>query len=129
MYQELSTPTEARVLVHTDLGLHNLAIDSDSLEVRGVFHYEGAAWADRHHDFRYLVFDQGFEHLFEAAVSVYQPAVGHTISRERVLLYNAACAITFLAFRVGSAPNEKPCGRSLAEDLRWTRGAIARVLE
>jgi hypothetical protein len=25
--------------------------------VHGLFDYEGAAWADRHHDFRYLAFD------------------------------------------------------------------------
>jgi aminoglycoside phosphotransferase (APT) family kinase protein len=44
-----------RVLVHTDLGLHNVAVDPETKEVRGVFDYDGAAWADRHHDFRYLV--------------------------------------------------------------------------
>ena len=64
----------------------------------------------------------------DAALSVYEPFVGHTIKRGRVLLYNAACAITFLAFRVGKRPEQRSCGRTLEQDLRWSRHAIARVL-
>jgi hypothetical protein len=35
--------------------------------------------------------------------------------------------VTFLAFRAGAAPAERPAGRTLAEDLRWTRLAMARA--
>jgi hypothetical protein len=45
-----------------------------------------------------------------------------------VILYNAASAITFLAYRAGTAPDERSCGRTLAQDLAWTRQAVARVL-
>ena len=48
--------------------------------------------------------------------------------RERVLLYNAACALTFLAARVDTRPEERPCGRTLVEDLRWARIAVARAM-
>ncbi|HMI90241.1 MAG TPA: hypothetical protein VK509_02705, partial [Polyangiales bacterium] len=107
--------------------LHNMAIDPQSHAVNGVFDYEGAAWADRHHDFQYLVFDfEGFE-LLDAALSVYRTRVDRPIHRERVLLYNAGCALSFLASRVGTRPEEHWCGRTLAEDLRWSRMAMARL--
>jgi hypothetical protein len=127
-YENLRVPETDCVLVHTDVGFHNLAIDTRSHLVNGLFDYDGAAWADRHHDFRYLVYDCDRYDLLNAALSVYEPAVGHTIQRERVLLYNAACALTFLAFRWGKTGEERSCGRTLAEDLRWSRHAIARVM-
>ena len=114
-------------LLHGDLGLHNLAFDPESGAVNGVFDYDGAAWADRHHDFRYLVFDFASHALVDAAAAAYEPAVGRPIRRERVFLYNAACAITYLASRAGVAPEERWCGRTLAEDLRWSNAAIAAV--
>jgi len=127
-YETIEVDEADRALVHGDVGFHNLAIDPSSFAVQGIFDYEDPAWVDRHHDFRYLVFDLDRFDLLEAALAVYEPAVGRTISRSRVLLYNAACAITFLAYRAGSAPDQRPCGRTLAEDLRWTRHAIARAL-
>jgi hypothetical protein len=127
-YESVSIDDADRVLVHADVGFHNLAIESESHTVRGIFDYEGAAWADRHHDFRYLVFDFDRYELLDAARAVYEPAVGRPIRRDRVLLYNAACAVTFLAFRAGHAPEERWCGRTLAEDLEWSTGAIARAL-
>jgi hypothetical protein len=126
-YQELRVDPEDCVLIHSDLGLHNLAVDPDTLAVRGVFDYDGAAWADRHHDFRYLVLDLGPEELLEAALAVYEPALGRTLSRERIWLYNTVCAFSYLAFRVGVPPDVKWCGRTLAEDLRWVRRGIGRV--
>jgi hypothetical protein len=128
-YEEVSVCDADRALVHTDVGLHNLAIDSASYAVHGIFDYDGAAWADRHHDFRYLVFDFDRYDLLEAALSAYEPVVGHRIQRDRVLLYNAACAVTYLAYRAGTKPEERSCGRTLAEDLRWSKHAIAKVLK
>jgi hypothetical protein len=127
-YEGLQISEVDRVLVHGDVGFHNLVIDPSSHVVRGIFDYDGAAWADRHHDFRYLMFDRDRFDLLEAALSVYEPAVGHPISRKRLLLYNAACAISFLAATAGTQPDERPCGRTLAEDLRWTRYATSMAL-
>ena len=56
-YESVSVEETDRALVHTDVGFHNLGIDPKSFGVHGIFDYDGAAWADRHHDFRYLVFD------------------------------------------------------------------------
>ena len=95
--------------------------------VNGVFDYDSAAWADRHHDFRYLLFDVNREDMLDAALEVYEPAVGRSLDRARIRLYNAACAIGYLAFRDGVPPEQKSCGRTLAEDLRWVRTALARL--
>jgi aminoglycoside phosphotransferase (APT) family kinase protein len=117
-----------RVLVHNDVGFHNLGIDPISNAVHGIFDYEEATLGDRHHDFRYLVFDIDRYDLLDAACAAYQPLAGRPIHRARVLLYNAACAITFLASRDGHAlPGDRWCGRTLAEDLAWSRWAIARA--
>jgi len=124
-YENVPVEESDRALVHADLGLHNFALDPKTGALNGVFDYAAAAWADRHHDFRYLVFDLESRALLDAAVAAYEPVVGRVIRRERVLLYNAACAIGYLAYRAGRAPEERWCGRTLAEDLGWSRSAIA----
>jgi hypothetical protein len=126
-YDAVTVATEDGALVHGDLGLHNIAVDPETSEVRGVFDYVGASWSDRHHDFRYLLFDQARDDMLEAALAVYEPAVGRALNRDRIRLYNAACAIGFLAFRRGVPPDQPSCGRTLAEDLRWVGIALARL--
>lgn len=121
------TADDERVLVHTDLGFHNASIDPVSLRLHGVFDWETACWADRHLDFRYLLFDTDHFGLLDAARAVYEPATGRRIRRERVFLLNAASAIGFLSYRAGVPPEQVWCGRTLAEDLAWTRHAIARA--
>ena len=116
-----------RVLAHTDLGFHNAVIDPETGAVAGVFDFDGAAHADPHHDFRYLLLDIEGETLLEAAIQVYEAETRRSIDRDRVRLLNGACAVAFLALRAGSAPHEAPAGRTLAEDLRWTRMALARA--
>jgi hypothetical protein len=128
-YESIVIEDDDRALVHTDIGFHNLAIDAASFTVNGVYDYIAAAWADRHHDFRYLVLDFDGDELLEGACAAYQAGGGRLIRRDRVLHYNAACAITFLAFRVGHAPEERWCGRTLAEDLQWCRHAIDKLVK
>jgi Ser/Thr protein kinase RdoA (MazF antagonist) len=53
-YEAVLVEAQDRVLVHGDLGLHNLAFDPCTDMVNGVFDYDSAAWTDRHHDFRYF---------------------------------------------------------------------------
>jgi hypothetical protein len=127
VYDGVVVDADDRVLVHGDLGLHNIAVDPETIEVRGVFDYDGAGWADRHHDFRYLLFDHRQEDALEAALAVYEPALGLTLSRHRIRLYNVACAISFLALRLGVPPEHRSCGRTLAEDVDWVRGSLARL--
>jgi len=126
-YDAVEVTAADKVPVHGDLGLHNMAIDAATGRVEGVFDYDGASWSDRHHDFRYLLFDEGAETMLEAALAIYEPTVGRRLNRERIHLYNAACAIGFLAYRRGVPADERWCGRTLEEDLRWVRGAIGRI--
>ena len=125
-YEGMAVDAADRALVHGDLGLHNLALDQADA-VNGVFDYDGAAWADRHHDFRYLLFDLDPEDMLDAALRIYEPAVGRSLDRNRIRLYNAACAIGYLAFRAGVPPEQKSCGRTLVEDLQWVRTALAKL--
>ena len=117
-----------RVLVHGDLGFHNVAVKPGADEVAGVFDYDSAAWADRHQDFRYLVLGHGEDEL-DGALEVYEPAMGLQLDRKRIRLCNAACAIGFLAFRCGTLPEARSCGRTLAEDLDWVKQALCGVGE
>jgi hypothetical protein len=126
-YEAAPVGGKDRALVHSDVGLHNLAFDPRTDSVAGIFDYDGAAWADRNHDFRYLLFDVDREDMLDSALEVYEPATGHQIDRDRVRLYNAACAISYLAFRIGTPPDQRSCGRTLAEDLRWVRTALSKV--
>lgn len=123
-----SVTPDHRRLVHGDLGFHNIAVDRDTLALRGIFDWEAACWADPHLDFRYLVADLHDWTLFNGARAAYEEQGGTQIERERVILYNAAWAISYLAFRTGIAPDKRWCGRTLAEDLAWTRRAIDLVL-
>ena len=115
------------VLVHGDLGLHNIVVDPDTLRIKGVIDYEEAVFGDRHQDFAYMVFQQQDEPMLEGALAAYEAATGTKIDRARVLLLNAVAAIGFLAFRYGHAPEEAWCGRTLDEDLAWTRAALAHA--
>jgi hypothetical protein len=124
-YERIAIEPADRVLVHGDLGLHNIVMQGD--DVAGVFDYDGAAWTDRHHDFRYLTFLWERETMLEAALDIYEPAVGRKLNRRRIDLYNAACGVSFLASRGDAAADERPAGRTLAEDLGWVRGALARL--
>jgi aminoglycoside phosphotransferase (APT) family kinase protein len=95
--------------------------------VVGVFDYDEAALTDRHYDFRYLLLDDKNDTLLVTALEAYEAAGGDTIDIGRVRLLNAASAVAFLAFRGDAAPDERPAGRTLDEDLRWTRMALERA--
>jgi hypothetical protein len=62
--------------------------------------------------------------MLDGALEVYEPGTGQRLDRGRILLCNAAGAIGFLAYRCGTPPDERSCGRTLAEDLDW----LGRVL-
>jgi hypothetical protein len=116
----------SRVLTHSDFGFHNIAFDPATLDVRGVFDYEGAAFSDRHIDFKNLSLHcaDGSEPTLDAAADAYEKLTGIAIDRERVRLLNATEAIGFLGFRFGHAPEEEWCGRTLAQDLDWADKAL-----
>jgi aminoglycoside phosphotransferase (APT) family kinase protein len=128
-YEEMvgATSEADRALVHGDLGVHNMNIDADTLHVHGIYDWGSACWADPHLDFTHFVFENANYALVDAAIAAYEPATGRSVSRPRIFLYNAVLAIDHLAFRVGLPAEEKWGARTLAEDLHWTRYALARV--
>lgn len=125
-YDAFEAATAERVLTHGDLGLHNIVL-TEGGGLAGIFDYDGAAISDAHHDFKYLIFDTETEALLDGAVATYEPASGRRVDRAAVRLLNAACAIGFLAFRDGHDADEPWCGRTLAEDIRWTDFAMRRA--
>ncbi|MBW3571058.1 MAG: aminoglycoside phosphotransferase family protein [Gemmatimonadetes bacterium] len=127
-YDALSVAPGDHALIHTDVGFHNLAIEKDGISVTGLFDYDSAAWGDRHHDFRILIYDLERPGLLKAAMEAYGRATGIALCSERILLYNAVVAFSYLAYRVGARPEERPCGRTLDEDLRWCEWAAEKVL-
>lgn len=128
-YESVEVADGDRALVHTDLGFHNLGVDPETFGILGIFDWEDACWADRHLDFRRLVGPDDDQPLLDAALAVYEPATGRALSRERILLHNAAVAVSHLAFRDSVAPDARWAGRTLDEDLAWTRLALSRVLD
>ncbi len=74
-----------RVLTHSDLGFHNIAFHPETLEVVGVFDYDGAAFADRHFDFKNMSLHcaDGSEPLLEAVASTYEQLRCRNRSRPR----------------------------------------------
>lgn len=118
-------PEEDRCLVHSDVGLHNLAIDPQTRTLVGIFDFAEAAHADRHWDFRHLLWPGVGRATYDAAIASYTAAGGPAIDHDRVVLFQAATACSYLAFRDGVAPETRWCGRTLAEDLAWTRAALA----
>ena len=128
-YEAAEAADADRVLVHGDLGFHNIAVDPVADAVCGVFDYGDASWSDRHQDFRYLVFPDGTssEAELDAALEVYESGTGVRLDRHRIRLCNAACAIGFLAHRVDVPPDATPCGRTLAQDLDWVHHALVGI--
>ena len=50
--QEQESAESNGMLVHGDLGFHNIAVKSLTGAVQGVFDHDGAAWTDRHYGVR-----------------------------------------------------------------------------
>jgi hypothetical protein len=112
------------VFVHSDVGLHNLGLDRETWAIHGIFDFDGAAIDDRHWDFRHLCWAPDDLATLARAMDAYAGATGANLDRDRILLYNAATAFTYLAYRRGVDPDVRWCGRTLAEDLEWTRWAL-----
>ena len=124
--ESLRIDDEDRVLIHGDLSMHALAYDADPLRINGLFDFEGAAYADRHHDFRYLILGNSTT-MLDSALSEYERITHRILNRDRIFLYHAACALSYLAFRVGHTPEGDWCGRTLEEDLKWSRAAVGAI--
>lgn len=128
-FEVIRVDDQDRVLCHGDPGLHNLAFDSEDLSINGIFDFEGATFNDPNWDLRYLIFGPTDFHyeLVDIGIQSYQDHSDRLISKQRILLYNAISAITFLAYRKGIENDTSWCGRTYDEDLAWTQLAISKL--
>lgn len=46
-YEGVAVAADDQVLVHSDLGLHNIAVDTETNELRGVFDYDSASGSNQ----------------------------------------------------------------------------------
>jgi aminoglycoside phosphotransferase (APT) family kinase protein len=114
-------------LVHGDLGSHNFGFD-DAGGVTGLFDFEEAAAGDRHRDFRYL--PSYGEPAFPLALAAYATRTGFVPSLERVCLYHAATALSYLAWRADDpADHDRRSGRDGEQALAWADLAVSSALD
>jgi hypothetical protein len=126
-YEGVAVDPADRALVHGDLEAFTTWRSIRPMQSTASSTTTALPGRDRHHDFRYMLFDVEREDMLDAALRIYEPAVARSLDRNRIRLYNAACAIGFLAFRAGVPPEQKSCGRTLVEDLHWARTALAKL--
>ncbi len=114
------------VLVHGDLGSHNVAFEAETSEVLGVYDFDAVACVDRHWDFKYL---HSYPAPFRQAVlEAYQGCTGIAPDVQRILLYHALTALSYLAWRVEDPDaHDRLSGRDQAGADRWVRQAVAQA--
>jgi len=125
----LNPPPEQRVFCHGDLGFHNVVFN-DQLQPVGVFDFVTASLNEAAWDLRYFTFDPNDvdDDILSAGLESYRTFSDRPVSFHRVRFYNAIAAVTFLAYRKGIDPNTRWCGRTLKEDLHWTRLALSKLI-
>ena len=98
LYEATVVPEGDLVLIHGDFGSHNFAFDPESHHLCGLFDFDGVALADRHLDLKYL--PSYGEAIMAKTLAVYRQQVSVEVAIERIRLYHAAAAMSFLAWRV-----------------------------
>jgi aminoglycoside phosphotransferase (APT) family kinase protein len=83
-YEAVTVDAGDRVLVHSDVGLHNLALDPETDTVNGIFDYDGAAWADRHTTSAISLSTSNARTCGMPRSGV-RPATGRTVDRGRIV--------------------------------------------
>jgi aminoglycoside phosphotransferase (APT) family kinase protein len=115
------------VLVHGDLGSHNVAFEPETSEVLGVYDFDAIACVDRHWDFKYL---HSYTPSFRQEVlEAYCRHTGIIPDPQRITLYHALTALAYLAWRVDAPEaHDRLSGRDKAGAYRWVRQAVAWAL-
>jgi hypothetical protein len=92
------------------------------IRINGIFDYGDAAWADRHHDFRYFLFGAVQDTLLEATMRLHgcdrlrtQPPAHPALQRR--LRHRPPRR----SRRLRDPTPSRSSGRTLAQDLVWTR--------
>lgn len=122
---DIEVSKEDLVFLHGDFGVHNMALNPESLELNGIFDFEEASFGDRHWDLKYLY--SYSETFISNLLHEYQEVTGVTLSKDKLVLYHALTATAFLANRIDQPAGDYICGRTLEQDLRWTNEAVRRA--
>jgi aminoglycoside phosphotransferase (APT) family kinase protein len=122
-YATLDPDGPEPVLVHGDLGTHNLAFDPETRRVVGLFDFEGATAHDRHHDFKYL--PSFGPRVMRRVLDGYRARSGATIDVGRVRLVHLATALSFWAWREADPDgHDARSGRDRDQALAWVGHAL-----
>ena len=90
-----AAPPDSRpVVLHNDLGLHNLCLDPERFELRGVFDFGDISIGDPHVDARY---DPVFEVGGPGMLAAYEATRGVALSAARQALLHAMAALENLS--------------------------------
>ncbi|HTR51821.1 MAG TPA: aminoglycoside phosphotransferase family protein [Kofleriaceae bacterium] len=115
-YAELA-PTDS-VLVHNDIGTHNLAFDPDSHRVIGIFDFEEAAHGDRHHDAKYL--PSYGPRITARVLELYRDRTGIELDVPRIRLLHFATALSFWVWRESDpVAHDTRSSRDRDQALAW----------
>jgi aminoglycoside phosphotransferase len=126
-FDALEIADDEVVLVHGDLGSHNVAFEPETSAVLGVYDFDAIACVDRHWDFKYL---HSYTSPFRQAVlEAYRSHTGIIPDPRRITLYHAITALAYLAWRVDAPEaHDRLSGRDEAGAYRWVRQAVAWAL-
>ncbi len=129
VFDRLDIPAEDRVLCHGDFSFYNLVFEGPDHRINGVFDFADACYNERAWDLHLLVYGDSDQHyaLLDESIQRYRDVSGQQIKRDRVLLYNAIIALTFMASRKGVPDDETWCGRTYEQDIAWTTRALSKL--
>jgi aminoglycoside phosphotransferase (APT) family kinase protein len=120
-------PPDDPVLVHNDVGTHNLAFDPATHRVTGIFDFEEAARADRHRDFKYL--PSYGPRITARVLELYRERTGVEISVERMRLLHFATALSFWVWRESDPEaHDRLSSRNRDQALAWIGLALFAIL-
>jgi aminoglycoside phosphotransferase (APT) family kinase protein len=95
LYRAYEPREDDIVLAHADLWSGNMAVDSETGALKGLFDFDDAGLADRHVDFMY--FHSFGDEFARRALSAYTAKSGRHASWECVATYHAVAAFAALA--------------------------------
>ena len=122
-YREILALPSDPVLVHGDVGTHNLAFDPVTRRVTGLFDFEEASCADRHFDFKYL--PSYGPRVTQLVLDDYRDRTGVAIDVPRMRILHLMTALSFWAWREEDPDaHDRLSSRNRDQALAWVGLAL-----
>jgi aminoglycoside phosphotransferase (APT) family kinase protein len=123
LYVEILAAPADPVLVHGDIGTHNLAFDPVTRRVTGLFDFEEASCADRHFDFKYL--PSYGPRVLKLVLDDYRDRTGVAIDVPRMRILHLMTALSFWAWREDDPEaHDRLSSRNRDQALAWVGLAL-----